>query len=617
MGILTTFEVSKDGLPLIVWNAMPSYTKEALQYLKNGYKKFAGDEPSSELLVSWKSALLSIFDVFKGYPIVIEYPILGGPERADFVVCGKRRALVIEYKDWRGSNIEERRDHLVKVDREYKLDPCYQLTNYLNKFKMLHEASEKIEFDGLVYIEGPAYRDSCKVSISKDNLEKVVLWLGDPGSEEQVRLITEGRFRISKSLIDFVKENKEKLLKDATNALLGGGYGLIEEQLKIVDGALSALENAEDKAFFVRGVSGSGKTLVALTLFFEALSKGYKAILAYKNNRLINTLRLALGSKLPLKFYSVGPRGNFQGVAEENFPEDKYGELDLVIYDEAQRMREENIKISLRRSRVKVYFYDDEQILNGDEIGTRDKFVDVAKKLEKNYVEYELPTPRRIPPMYLQAIRDLLNGREFKFEGVEFSIFDNINDMIEGLRKKFKEGHRVALICAFTETPGNKKDRNALDNLRIGYPLCKKFNMKRKKCIKSDLDIYKNTNLRIYWLMDEKTEYPQYWMGQIDPLSRCASVYGVQGFEAEYVGVIWGRDLVWRNKSWTVNSEPITDNVGGRHSLLKIARKDKERALALLKNRYLIMLTRGTKGVYIFFEDEETKNYIKSMLSKG
>ncbi|RLE86237.1 MAG: ATP-binding protein, partial [Thermoprotei archaeon] len=78
--------------------------------------------------------------------------------------------------------------------------------------------------------------------------------------------------------------------------------------------------------------------------------------------------------------------------------------------------------------------------------------------------------------------------------------------------------------------------------------------------------------------------------------------------------VVWGRDLIWRGK-WVVNPQPITDDVGGPNSLAHIARKNHEKALVLLKNRYLILLTRGTKGVYIYFEDKETKEYVKSLLN--
>ena len=71
-------------------------------------------------------------------------------------------------------------------------------------------------------------------------------------------------------------------------------------------------------------------------------------------------------------------------------------------------------------------------------------------------------------------------------------------------------------------------------------------------------------NPEIKWLMDPKTEYPQYWMGiHENPFKHCASIYGSQGFETDYVGLIWGEDLVWRGK-WVVQQEKITDIIGGR-----------------------------------------------------
>jgi len=125
------------------------------------------------------------------------------------------------------------------------------------------------------------------------------------------------------------------------------------------------------------------------------------------------------------------------------------------------------------------------------------------------------------------------------FTNPDFRIYSNISEMLTDLRKLHNEGRRVVLVASFTETPGNKENRRFPDNLRIGYPLCKK--MAGGRCVEySDLDIYKDSGFEIYWLMDEKNEYPSYWMGQMDPLAYCTSVYGAQGFEAEYVGVIWG-----------------------------------------------------------------------------
>ena len=100
-------------------------------------------------------------------------------------------------------------------------------------------------------------------------------------------------------------------------ALVGEGYGLTEDQLILVEEVLDSLEHNEDKAYFVRGVSGSGKTLVALTLFFEALSRNYKTLLTYRNNRLLNTLRIALGASKSKKDKSLAGLIRFYSMGED------------------------------------------------------------------------------------------------------------------------------------------------------------------------------------------------------------------------------------------------------------------------------------------------------------
>ena len=609
-------ETDEEGFPVVVWSTEKSsdFVREVTHYLINSYKTFLHEDPDYESISGWAFIFPVIFDVFEDYPLILEYPVLGGPERVDVIVVGRNKALIIEAKEWRGNVFEI--NYLVKVDGDLRVDPCYQLENYISKFRFLHSASENMDFNGLVFVHGTHYSDSCKISLDSEDLKKYIGWLGDPGDVRDVENIVNGRFQLSEKLIEYVKRNKQGLLKNAVDSLLGGGYGLTEEQLIVVDNVLDSLKKGENEAYFIEGVSGSGKTLVALTLFFEAISRGYKTLLAYRNNRLLNTLRVSLGKELSslIRFYSMGPQGRYKGVAEKNFPFLKYGFFDLIIYDEAQRMTEENIEISLSRSRVKVYFYDEEQVLIGNEAGTGDTFTSVCRGRGFVCERREFSIPRRIPRSYLREVRKLLNGNGFNPKDLEFKVFEDVRIMLNELNVLKDRGHRIALVAAFTETPGNKKNPKAPDNLRMGYPLCKLYDPVSDMCKKySNLTLYKDSDIKIYWLMDERKEYPMYWMGRLDPLKYCASIYGSQGFEAEYVGVIWGRDLIWRDK-WTVNPDPITDNIGNKNSLAKLAKKNENKALELLKNRYLILLTRGTKGTYVFFEDNGTREYIKSLI---
>jgi DUF2075 family protein len=115
--------------------------------------------------------------------------------------------------------------------------------------------------------------------------------------------------------------------------------------------------------------------------------------------------------------------------------------------------------------------------------------------------------------------------------------------------------------------------------------------------------------------MDPKSDYTPFWLeGESNNLDTVSSIYGCQGFESDYVGVVWGRDFIRRGDSWKIgDSKIITDNIDG---LQTSTRNDPELALKLLQNRYRIFLTRGMLGTTIFCEDAETGKYLKDQLSK-
>ena len=191
----------------------------------------------------------------------------------------------------------------------------------------------------------------------------------------------------------------------------------------------------------------------------EALSRGYTTILAYKNNRLINTVRKALGEKPPssgeklsafILFYSTG-REYPVGVGEKGFEEwftKKFGNrsIDLIIFDEAQRMTEEVIKNS-PRGKVNVYFYDNSQVLIGNEAGTRDNFL----KYLTNEKEYELPSLVREPKQYLDFVKRILEGVKGNPGNFDFIIFDDITDMLNELENRRKEGSRKIAWYTFLQ----------------------------------------------------------------------------------------------------------------------------------------------------------------------
>ncbi|MFP3203404.1 MAG: DNA/RNA helicase domain-containing protein [Sulfolobus sp.] len=574
------------------------------------------EKPTVEQINAWKKSLELLSKISPPHPIILEYLIF--TERADVIFADKDKALVVKAKGWK--RVEKVGDNVVEADGELHEDPCYQLNNYVNKLNLFH--SSNIKFEGVLFLYNTSDYSSSECKVIKDVSElKKELDKFPPGNLKDARKIVEGKLELKDTFIQLVRELKDEKLEDVSKVLLSKGYGLTEDQMKVMSEVFDALKDSkkEEKKkvnFLIKGVSGSGKSLLAVTLYLEALSKGYTTILAYKNNRLINTVRNALGKELSsfILFYSTGIK-NPVGIGEKGFEgwfTKEFGNLniDLIIFDEAQRMTEEVIKNS-PRGKVNVYFYDDSQVLIGNEAGTRDNFL----KYLTNVKEYELSSPIREPKQYLDFVKRILEGVKGNPGNFDFRIFDDITDMLNELENRRKERSRkIALICSFTESEGDMKHKTSwesIKNIRIGYPLQSGFDL--YKGVK-----FKGEKLKIKWLMHERVEYPRYWNGEFDPLKYCSSVYGAQGFEADYVGVVWGRDLIWRNNGWTVNPDPITDYVGGRvFSLKTIANKDKRKALALLKNRYYIMLTRGLRGVYVFFEDKETANAVKNLIDNS
>jgi uncharacterized protein len=85
-------------------------------------------------------------------------------------------------------------------------------------------------------------------------------------------------------------------------------------------------------------------------------------------------------------------------------------------------------------------------------------------------------------------------------------------------------------------------------------------------------------------------------------------VYTAQGFEYDFAGLIFGRDLVWRpRQGWVGQPEFSHDSVVKRGS-----KKDPATFLALVKNTYRVLLTRGLQGCYVYFQDEQTRDFVLS-----
>lgn len=82
-------------------------------------------------------------------------------------------------------------------------------------------------------------------------------------------------------------------------------------------------------------------------------------------------------------------------------------------------------------------------------------------------------------------------------------------------------------------------------------------------------------------------------------------------------GLLWFGDLKWREDRWTVDLKFVHESGLRRHKQRAEAERDPNGAehTALAKKLlqgYRILLTRAMRGVYVWFEDLETRKHVES-----
>ena len=97
------------------------------------------------------------------------------------------------------------------------------------------------------------------------------------------------------------------------------------------------------------------------------------------------------------------------------------------------------------------------------------------------------------------------------------------------------------------------------------------------------------------------------WAYDPNGVSQMGSIYTIQGFEFDYVGVIFGDDLVWdpTKKTWVGKTNNSADAA---------VKRDKENFVRYVRNAYRVLMTRGMIGCYIYFINKDTESYFRSLI---
>ena len=606
-------------------------TKNAIvDRLVSSFKRQMGYGPSEPERRSWQNSLRAMALVvsesgLKNHGVGIEYQLPGSSKRLDFMITGlsvdkKKEAVIVELKQWEKTEPGDGDKVVTFVGQRERdvLHPSVQVGNYRqylsDQLVALHEGETSIRLSACSYLhnyslekEDPLFEEKFKAVVaknpvfSKDDVDKLVEYLnglipvGDDGSV--IDEVVQSKAKPSKKLLDEI----HRVVKDDSR------YVLLDEQIiaynRIVAEVKRSAKTGEKAAVIIRGGPGTGKSVIALNVMGELSRFGHNTHYVTGSKAFTETIRKILGT-----------RGAQQVKFFNSYMAAEAGSIDVMVCDEAHRIRKTSnnrftkkdkrskrsqLEELFEASKVAIFFIDDRQIVRPDEIGSSKLIAEFAQAQGIRLYECDLTAQFRCngSDAFINWVNHTLgvevtaNPFWEASNPYEFKIFSSPEELEKAIHAKVEEKATARMSAGFCWKWSDPDSAgNLLDDVVIG-------DWKRPWDAKPDAGkLAKGIPTASLWAHDPNG------IGQV------GCVYTAQGFEFDYIGVIIGKDLVYRSdQGWVgVKGESFDTKV----------KQSKDKFVDLVKNTYRVLLTRGMKGCYVYFMDEETRKFFESRITK-
>ena len=308
---------------------------------------------------------------------------------------------------------------------------------------------------------------------------------------------------------------------------------------------------------------------------------------------------------------AVGPRSKAQVRYFNNFGQAEPGSIDVVLADEAYRIRTtsnhrftrpENksdraqVDEILEATKVAVFFIDDPQAVRADEIGSTLLMHETAIRHNARFETFDLRT-------------------QFRGAGSDEYI-DWVDQLLEirktGVMKLASSAFEVEIVADPMALVATIEQRNAAgQNARMMAGFCWPWSKPM-----ADGQLINDATIGAFerpWNAqpDARKLAPgipkvQFWATDPGGAAQIGCIYTAQGFEFGYAGVIWGEDHVIRSGVWVRQKSASRDNV--------VKTRSGERFIDVVKSAYRVLLTRGMQGCSICILDPETRAYVENRL---
>lgn len=600
--------------------------------LKSGFYGYYGFNPSEGEIRSWQNSLRAFSNTVQysnlhDHGIILEYQLPLTSKRLDCLISGKDaentdNAVIIELKQWdRCEPSDSENEVMTWLNGSLRdiLHPSVQVGQYKMYLEDTHTAfyddSNPVSLNACSYLHNYHFNENDVIFDPKFNetIKQYPVFTAD--DVDKLKDFLQGKLERGNGLevLKRIENSKyrasKKLMNHVGNIIKGNsGYILLDEQKVVYDRVLTeavkGFHNRKKSVVIIKGGPGTGKSVIAINLMADLLLKGYNSQYATGSRAFTETLREV-----------IGRRGAIQFKYFNSYMEAGDNEIDVIICDEAHRIRKTSnnrytpvskksdltqVDELIRASKVCVFLIDDRQVVRPGEIGSTKYIKESAEKNNCKVIEFdELETQFRCNGSdgFINWVNNTLGIKRTanpiwteNEQNFEFRIFDTPESLEDAIREKADTGFSARMTAGFCwEWSNANKDGSLADDVVID-DFKRPWNAK-PEAKKLARGIPKAT----------------LWAHDPNGINQIGCIYTAQGFEFDYVGVIFGNDLVYDfdNQHWKGDRTKSADGT---------VKRSKEEFIDFVKNTYRVLLTRGMKGCYVYFVDKDTERFFKSRI---
>lgn len=595
--------------------------------IDSAFVEHLGRHTSPNEVRSWQNSMQYMYKVVNmpelpdEVGVAIEYQIPLTAKRIDFIISGlnankKEQLVIVELKQWEDAQPTNKPGIVVTRFQQGKAEvahPSYQAWSYaymLSNYNLTVQ-EQGVEISPCAYLHNYMPDGMINGQLYQDYVVKAPVFLKNDAARLQDYILRHIRYCSPEDIIwkiDNGKLRPSKQLADSLTSMLKGNeeFVMLDDQKVVYESAVYLAEKAQEgkkQVLIVEGGPGTGKSVLAVNLLVNLTAKGIASQYVTKNSA-------------PRAVYSVKLSGTYKKtyinnlfVGSGNFVDTIPNTMGALIVDEAHRLNmksgmfsnlgENQIKEIIKTARFSVFFIDDCQRIHIKDIGSVQYIKQCAEEIGADVHLEHLSSQFRCNGSdgYLSWLDNALQIREtanirLTEEDYDFRIYDSPTEMFEAIKHKNESNNKSRVVAGYCWDWKSKENRTAYD---IEIP---EFSFRKQW----------NFNNSEPWLIGEKS------------IEQIGCIHTCQGLELDYVGVIVGWDMSYKNGRVFTDGLRRSSNdqsLRGFRGMIQSRPAEAIRiADSIIKNTYRTLMTRGMKGCYVYFCDPALADHFRKLMAE-